>query len=167
MSKIIKDHQIVDDTWLWIKDPEQINDEILQDTKGQYIFPLAIWLENQDILSQHTNKGLWLDSHQGPENINVDLEKLDVIAIHFPAFGDGRGYSYARLLRERYGYQGEIRAVGDVLKDQLFNLMRCGFNAFAVREDRDIEVALSGLKDFSEVYQSSVEQPDPLFRRHQ
>ncbi|MBF2963171.1 DUF934 domain-containing protein [Pseudomonas aeruginosa] len=71
----------------------------------------------------------------------------------------------ARLLRERYGYKGEIRAIGDVLRDQLFFMRRCGFDAYAIRADRSPEDALASLDDFSEVYQTSVEQPLPLFRR--
>jgi uncharacterized protein (DUF934 family) len=85
--------------------------------------------------------------------------------VHFPTFTDGRGYSTARLLRERYGYRGELRAVGDVLRDQLFYLSRVGFDAFALRQDQDAEGALASLADFSESYQASVERPQPLFRR--
>lgn len=88
-----------------------------------------------------------------------------MIAVNFPAFTDGRGFSSARLLRERYGYKGEIRAIGDVLRDQLFFMRRCGFDAYAIRADRSPEDALVSLDDFSEVYQTSVEQPLPLFRR--
>jgi uncharacterized protein (DUF934 family) len=68
-------------------------------------------------------------------------------------------------LRERFAYNGEIRALGDVLRDQLFLLRRCGFDAFAVRQDKDIEAALAGLNAFSESYQTAVDQPQPLFRR--
>ncbi|MFB1037435.1 MAG: DUF934 domain-containing protein, partial [Sinobacterium sp.] len=75
------------------------------------------------------------------------------------------GYSYARLLREKYGYSGELRAIGDVLKDQLFFYKRCGFDAFAMRADRDAGAAISSLKDFSDSYQVAVDQPEPLFKR--
>ena len=85
--------------------------------------------------------------------------------MNFPKFTDGRGYTTARLLRERYAYLGEIRAIGDVLRDQLQNLRRCGFDAFAVREGRDLEDALRGFADFSEHYQTAVTEPQPLFRR--
>jgi len=78
---------------------------------------------------------------------------------------DGRGYSIARLLRERYGWRGELRAIGDVLRDQLFYLTRCGFDAFELRAGQDAQAALTALADFSEAYQSSVERPQPLFRR--
>ncbi len=95
-------------------------------------------------------------------------ERLGAIArveVNFPKFTDGRGYSIARLLRERYGYRGELRAVGDVLRDQIYYLSRCGFDAFLLREDQDAEEALPACNDFSEAYQASVERPEPLFRR--
>lgn len=109
--------------------------------------------------------GVWLDSHEDVEAIAGDLEHFAVIGVNFPKFTDGRGYSTARLLRDRYAYRGEIRAIGDVLQDQLFYMKRCGFDAFALREDKDIEAALSGLNVFSETYQAAVDQPQPLFRR--
>jgi len=76
-----------------------------------------------------------------------------------------RGYSYARELRTRYKFQGEIRATGDVLRDQLFYLQRCGFNAFEVRADRSIEEAIAGLQDFTVTYQGDVTDPRPIYRR--
>ncbi len=88
-----------------------------------------------------------------------------MIAIEFPIYRDGRGYSQARILRDRYSYEGELRAVGDVLKDQMFYLHRVGFNAFEVRADRSIEDALKSLKDFSVTYQPAVDNPLPLRRR--
>ena len=78
---------------------------------------------------------------------------------------DGRGYSIARLLRERYGFKGEIRAIGDVLQDQLFPMKRVGFNAYALPEGKNLDKALASLRVFSETYQAAVDQPQPLFRR--
>ncbi|HEY6240935.1 MAG TPA: DUF934 domain-containing protein, partial [Burkholderiales bacterium] len=88
-----------------------------------------------------------------------------LIAVNFPKFGDGRGYSIARLLRERYGFRGELRAIGDVLHDHLFFMEQCGFDAFALREDQDAQEALSVFGTFSDAYQTSVQRPVPLFRR--
>jgi uncharacterized protein (DUF934 family) len=87
------------------------------------------------------------------------------VEVSFPSATDGRGYSIARLLRERHGYGGELRAVGDVKRDQLFNLARCGFDAFLLLKDEDADGALGAFDDFSEAYQASVERPLPLFRR--
>jgi uncharacterized protein (DUF934 family) len=93
------------------------------------------------------------------------LAGIKVIAINFPRFGDGRGYSIARLLRERYGYKGELRATGEVARDHLHAMAQCGFDAFELREGEDPQEALAAFGDFSETYQATVAQPQPLFRR--
>jgi uncharacterized protein (DUF934 family) len=85
--------------------------------------------------------------------------------VNFPKFTDGRGYSTGRLLRERYGYRGELRAIGDIFRDQLLYLSRCGFDAFVLRPGEDPQAALAAFGDFSEAYQAAVDRPLPLFRR--
>ncbi|MBC7804331.1 MAG: DUF934 domain-containing protein [Candidatus Parcubacteria bacterium] len=90
---------------------------------------------------------------------------LGVIAVNFPKFGDGRGYSIARQLRERHGYKGELRAVGEVARDHLHAMAQCGFDAFELREGENAQEALKGFGDFSEQYQATAAQPVPLFRR--
>ena len=95
----------------------------------------------------------------------VALEGATRVEVHFPKFGDGRGYSLARLLRERYGYRGELRAVGHITRDLLFFLESCGFDAFELREGENPQEALAAFEDFSESYQASVARPQPLFRR--
>ena len=90
---------------------------------------------------------------------------LTVIAINFPKFGDGRGYSIARLLRERYGYRGELRAVGEVARDHLHAMAQCGFDVFQLRKGENPQEALTAFGDFSEQYQATTAQPVPLFRR--
>ncbi|MGA9665176.1 MAG: DUF934 domain-containing protein, partial [Gallionella sp.] len=93
--------------------------------------------------------------------------QFSVIAVDFPKFADGRGYSIARLLRTRLGYRGELRAIGDVLRDQMFYMQRVGFDAFAARTDKDIGDARRGLSDFTFSYQASSDERLPLFRRVQ
>ena len=90
---------------------------------------------------------------------------IGAIAVNFPKFGDGRGYSIARLLRERYGYKGELRAVGEVARDHLHAMAQCGFDAFELRAGEDPQEALKAFGDFSEQYQATAAQPAPLFRR--
>ncbi len=167
MSKIIKNDRIVDDAWEILKLAEGETAESVTLPETPALLPLAVWLARKDeILARTaTEFGVWLDSSEGPEAIAGDLERVALIAVNFPKFTDGRGYSTARLLRERYGYRGEIRAIGDVLQDQLFYMKRCGIDAYAVRADKDIEAALAGLRVFSETYQAAVDQPQPLFRR--
>ena len=94
-----------------------------------------------------------------------DVARLPLIAVDFPKFGDGRGYSTARLLREKYRYTGELRAIGDILRDQLYFLLQCGFDTFALQPGRDVAGALAAFDDFSDSYQATVAQPLPLFRR--
>jgi len=143
----------------------------LQIPAGKVIVPLSAWLARKDELAPRLAKGelgVWLDSFESPEALveSIDnLNRLALIAVNFPRFADGRGYSFAMLLRTRYGYTGELRAIGDVLHDQLFYMKRVGFDAYAVRADKNIEDALRGLNDFSEPYQSAVDVPMPLYRR--
>ena len=104
------------------------------------------------------------------DDLSVLTEKIKSAAridVNFPKFGDGRGFSIARLLRERYGYQGELRAVGQVARDHLYYMEQCGFDAFLLREGEDAADALAAFDDFSERYQSTVAQPVPLFRRRE
>lgn len=160
MQKLIKDGQIIDDNIIVID--ADFEGEI---PNSAVIVPLTYFKEHKTVLEKRSDVGVWLDSHEEPEALIDDLDSLPVIAINFPKFGDGRGYSYARLLRDRFKYKGELRAIGDVLQDQLFYMQRCGFNAFAVRADRDINSALTALTTFSSSYQAACDNPDPLFRR--
>ncbi|MFQ3323254.1 MAG: hypothetical protein ACI90U_001074 [Pseudomonadales bacterium] len=162
MPNIIKGGEIVADDWK-VLDKDTSVDSALE--KGKLIVPLHYWLANSEALNARGDIGVWLDSDEDTDNIEDSCNHLPVIAVNFPNFADGRGYSYARLLREKYGYSGELRAIGDVLKDQLFFYKRCGFDAFAMRVDRDASDAISSLKDFSDSYQVAVDQPEPLFKR--
>ena len=166
MSRIIKNRQIVDDTWNVLKLSEGETPESVDLPGDNPIVPLAVWLARRDeLLARQRPVGVWLDSHEGPEAIAGDIERFAVIAVNFPKFADGRGYSTARLLRERHGFTGELRAIGDVLQDQLYYMKRCGFDAYAVRADKDIVAALAWLDDFSDSYQAAADQPQPLFLR--
>lgn len=169
MAKIIKDQQIVDDHWQLIKlaDGESAETVALPlPPHSPVIVPLAVWLARKaELIARGAPLGVWLDSDETAEAIAADLERFALIGVNFPKFTDGRGFSTARLLRERYAYRGEIRALGDVLQDQLFFMKRCGIDAYAVRADKNIEAALAGLRDFSDSYQAAVDQPQPLFRR--
>ncbi|TRX74951.1 DUF934 domain-containing protein [Pseudomonas mangiferae] len=163
MQRIIKDGRIIDETWHTLA-----KDATLEGMSNcdDLIVPLALWRDHAHALkARDGGLGVWLDADEEIEEIADQLEHFQVIALNFPAFTDGRHSSTAYLLRQRYGYQGEVRAIGDVLRDQLFALRRCGFDAFALREDRDPEDALKAFDDFAEVYQASSDQPLPLFRR--
>ena len=163
MQQIIKGNKVVQDSWELL--PKDATLDQLTNT-GDIIVPLALWLEHAHALKARDGRlGVWLDSDEEAESIADDLKHFAVIALNFPVFSDGRNYSNARLLRDRYAYKGELRAIGDVLRDQLFYMHRCGFDAYALREDHDAHEALASLQDFSVVYQAATDQPLPLFRR--
>lgn len=165
MARIIKDRRIVEDRWHIVKPANDGAFPSLPDD-ADIIMPLKLWLVRKGMLAQRTGRtGVWLDSHQEPELLAADAASLPLIAVNFPRFADGRGYSIARLLRERCAFRGELRAIGDVLRDQIYYMHRCGFNAFDVRADKSIEDALDAFSDFSDSYQTSVDQPIPYFRR--
>ncbi|TBV09879.1 DUF934 domain-containing protein [Phytopseudomonas dryadis] len=163
MQRIIKNGQVVDESWHLL--PKETTLEELSNC-DDLIVPLALWVEHGHALkARDGGLGVWLDADEEIEEIANQLDNFQVIALNFPAFTDGRHSSTAYLLRTRYGYKGEVRAIGDVLRDQLWALKRCGFDAFALREDKDPQDALKAFEEFSEVYQASSDQPLPLFRR--
>ena len=165
MSKLIKDGSIVENTWTLIAKPEGDAAEFSVPA-GQVIVPLSVWLAQKSQLQARTDVGVWLDSDETADQIGADANQFAVIGVNFPGFMDGRAFSTARLLRERYGFTGELRAVGNFIRDQLCYLRRCGVNAFAfANPEADLAVALKSLNDFNEYYQASVDQPLPLFRR--
>lgn len=144
-----------------ISEPSQIPEDVSQ----PLLVSLALWQEQRARLQAFTQLGVLLASDQFAEQISADLAHFVLVGIEFPKFADGRGYSTARLLRERYGYTGELRACGDVLLDQLLYLRRCGFSQFSLRDDQQEAYAPRALTVLSDQYQSSVDQPQPLFKR--
>jgi len=162
---IIKNKAIVSDDWTILRLSENETPESITVPAGKIIVPLKVWQTQRADLQARAELGVWLASHERPEELKGEVEKFDVIAVDFPKFGDGRGYSIAYNLRARLGYVGELRAIGDVLRDQLFYMQRVGFDSFAPRPDKNIHDALKGLTDFSETYQISLDQKLPLFRR--
>lgn len=163
MPKLIKDGAIATNDWQVIEKAEQ--PDTAPAPSGLILVHVSQWNTQQSNLSQRSDVGVWLDSDDSPEGIEGNINNLPVIAVNFPAFADGRGFSLARLIRERQGYQGELRAIGHFMRDQLCYLQRCGFNAFDCDDDINAEEAISSLNDFTEYYQTSVNEPKPLFRR--
>jgi len=130
---------------------------------------MATLIKNRRIVPQSAQSPdgevLRLEPADDPASVADRLGRVARVEVNFQKFGDGRGYSIARLLRERYGYKGELRAVGEVVRDHLFYMESCGFDAFLLRDGEDAEDALGGFTDFSEAYAASVARPRPLFRR--
>lgn len=140
-------------------------DELL--TGDYWLIHAEQYALNADRLNNVTSVGLWLDTDDNVELYRDAIEQSTVVAVYFPVFSDGRSFSNARLLRERLRFQGELLAIGAFMQDQLFYLRRCGIDSFLI-DDADsakIESMKISLADFSEVYQSSCDQPLPLFRR--
>jgi uncharacterized protein (DUF934 family) len=166
-EEIIKNAAVVANDWGLLRLAEGDSAESVVVPAGKAIVPLAVWLaQRADLAARLPDIGVWLASDERPEALGADVALLAVIAVDFPKFTDGRGYSIAYNLRARLGFKGELRAIGDVLRDQLFSMHRVGFDAYATRPDRSIHDALKGLSVFSETYQASWDDKTPLFRRH-
>jgi uncharacterized protein (DUF934 family) len=151
--------------------PEQITGTEIPAT-GKIIVPLSVYIAKKDALATRmdiASQGIWLDTHETLESLIEavgDINQLPIIAIHVERFADGRIFSLGTLLRTRYSYKNELRAFGDVLRDQLFFLKRSGFTSFQIRADRSAEDALASLNDFTAPYQGAVDEPRPVFQRY-
>lgn len=156
--RIIKNRQIIEDAWnvLPVEGEPSAN--------GDLFVGLGVWNEAAAIAKRTGKTAPVL--RPGDDLTNVrDLAQTPLLAIEFPKYTDGRGYSVARLLRERYGFKGELRAVGNVLRDQLLYMQRCGFDAFALQPGKDIQGALEAFEELPIRYQADAELNQPLYRR--
>ncbi|MGN6315111.1 DUF934 domain-containing protein [Trinickia sp.] len=169
MTSIIKNRSVVHDDWTVVRaDDNGVHPALDALPAGRVLVPFALWKVAREALLASRAKdalGVWLAPDDEPADLAGDLDKISLIGVDFPVFRDGRGYSTARLLRDRYGWTGELRAIGDVLRDHLNFMARCGFDAFAVRADKDIHDALRAFEEFSVKYQGAFDTPEPLFRR--
>ncbi len=148
--QIIKDKQIVDDSWSYVADDAELKN-------GDISVSLARWKKDKQQLLKTSGKiGVRIGPADSVEDIAADLKDIQLIELDFPAFADGRIFSHAWLLRGRYNYQGEIRATGHFMRDQVYYLSRVGVNAFSLGKTEDLPVALSNLNDFSVNYQKSI-----------
>jgi uncharacterized protein (DUF934 family) len=148
--QIIKDKHIVDDTWQHIGDDEKI-------PAGDVTLSLARWqLEKHALLHHAGQMGVRLNSTDDVAVLADDIKRLALIELEFADFADGRSFSQAWLLRERFGYNGELRAIGNYMPDQAFYLARVGVNAFQPEKFADLPVMLAKLNEFSVHYQRSV-----------
>jgi len=161
MAKLIKNGAFVtDDPWVRVADDEMVVENS--------VITLDRWIHEQAELQPLASRGklgVYLREDQTADLLAEQCRNFAVIEINFPKFTDGRGYSAARLLREQYSYAGDIRAVGDILIDQLFFYMRCGFSSYALRDDQNEENALAAFTSFTQPYQAAVDSDKPLFAR--
>lgn len=166
-SNLIQENQIVDNPWQIVAKEAEFS---VADANDYLLLPLATWLQHAEQLQNKKTIGVWLDSDESPEPLKDICKSIAVIAINFPVFADGRGYSYARTLRDYYHYTGDVRAIGDVLHDQMYFYKRCGFSSYLIRDDANAEQALAGLNDFSANYQAGSDQSNskqdiPVFHK--
>ena len=145
---LVKNGKIATDTFVHVADDADLPDD------GAILVSAARFLENPEAILRRPGKSgvIW------PNNRDVDdlvpyLDRLAAVALVFPTFRDGRAYSQARLLRERYHYRGELRATGQVLRDQFMFMLRAGFDAFEVKKEADAEAFANTAKRYSVFYQ--------------
>ena len=162
--RVIKAGKALEDDWQRIAEPDP--GQTLPE--GDLILPLDYWRNNREALSRHVGRiAVCLNGDDSLDDVSNALDQFELVALEFPKFTDGRSYSHARLLRDRFGYRGEIRAVGEVLRDQLFFMQRCGIDAYQVREDKDAQDALQGLSDFNVKYQTAADGAPPVYKLRQ
>ncbi len=160
MPTLVKNLGVARDDWTLLEAPEA-NAHV----PARAILPLAAWLEGSAALKARTDIGVWLAGDADPEANAAALAALPLLAIHIPAFADGRGLSLGALLRTRYGFGGELRAFGDILPDLAPYLHRCGFDAFVLADDRAAHAAIEAVGAITGHYQASATVPLPAFRR--
>ena len=150
---LIKDGRVAEDPWVRLDDEDQ------PEAGAPVLVSLERWQSDRDrLVGRNAPLGLWLRSDQSPSDLAEDLDHFAVIALEFPKFSDGRAFSYARLLRERYHYKGEVRAVGEVLRDLLLYMHRCGFDAFKIDRDDAEDRWQAALEEMSVWYQPTADK---------
>jgi len=164
LPEIIRHRRVEADLWRVLDAAESV----AALPEGPVAVTLPAWIaRREELFAGRDPVGVWLAPEDDPARLKPDIGLLDLIAVHFPRLADGRGYSTGALLRGRFGFRGELRAFGDIGRDHLLQLERCGFDAFALAPGRDPHAALAAFDEFSVRYQGSVDDPLPLFRRRQ
>jgi len=159
---LLKDGQIVADQWVHVEDDAGIAEELA------VVVSLERWLDQAETLGRRNAPvAVALRNDQSPSQIVDALEAIDAVFLTFPAYTDGRAYSQARLLRQRYGFRGEIRATGNVLHDQYPLMLRCGFDAFEVADGADIDGWKNAVTVISDNYQTAGDGVQAIWAKRQ
>lgn len=162
MGNFIKDRKSQEDSWTPYTGLEDMDNL----PSGDVYVPFDEWKSSRDaLLKRNSRLGVILENTDNVAELIEDFDRLDLVVLQFPKMADGRAFTQARLLRERFGYKGEIRAVGDVLHDQIFYMQRCGFNSFEMRPDQDIPTALGAFDEMTVTYQPAADEELPIWRR--
>lgn len=150
--QILKDQQLTDDTWTFVPDDTELPTDPIDIT-----ISLQRWDQEQANIKDYAGRvGVRLNPEDSPESLPSSLIDAPLIEINFPTFTDGRGFSIAKILRTHLNYEGEIRAVGQFMLDQIFYLSRVGVNAFALGNEKNLADAMAMFNEFTETYQPSV-----------
>ena len=157
MQTIIKDRGI-------IESPFKVASEF-HPNERHVLLPLSVYAEHVEALEGRDDIGVWIDAGEEVGSLAPQIACLPVIGLNFPAFFDGRNLSTATLLRRDHGFTGELRAIGDVRRDQVLEMEHCGINAFELAPGQDPESVLAGLTPFTYNYQATIRRPEPLFRQ--
>jgi uncharacterized protein (DUF934 family) len=165
MANILKNGQVHHDAWQVLRPEADTDPATLNVPTGQWLVPFATWQAQASALKSRTDVGVWLSPNDDLAAVAQHFSSWPLVAIDFPKFTDGRGYSIAWRVRNHYKYQGELRAIGNVLVDQLFFMLRVGFDTLALDSKVSAATAESHLTPFPDVYQGSTDNPEPLFRR--
>lgn len=153
MPKLLKNGSVIADTWTAVADDAPLPADV------PVIVSLQRWQTDREaLIASGAPLGIRLEPGEHPQVLSDDIDLFDLIALSFPSFTDGRGYSYARILRERMDFVGELRAVGDVLRDQFLFMHRCGFDAFEVKKDADAEAFADALSVVASAYQPALDE---------
>lgn len=163
-KQAIVQQEIVDNEFTHIAETEELT--VADLPNGQTSVPLNLWLDNKaKIMARDGLTAVQIGSDELPEDLVNDLADIDVIVLPFTTHNDGRSYSHAYKLRQRYGFKGQIRAIGDVKFDQLDFLNRVGCDAFELPDEEDLKTALRAFNEFSTVYQPSTDGAHLIFSR--
>ena len=154
---VIKNGKIVEAPCRHLKDEDPI--------PGSGPFSVSLKRFKQEASNLGVNAGVRLLPNESPLELEGALSSLPRIVLEMPAFTDGRSFSQARILRTEMGYTGEIRVMGDFLRDQMFFLSRLGADTFEFAEGTDLEDRLTAFREFSVTYQAACDEPQPLYRR--
>ena len=161
MSKLIR---LTAGEFVWADDRFTIVADDERAPEGDVIISLTRYQAEGEMLLGHSRDvGVSLESDQSVDDLAYDLPRIPVVALAFPKYRDGRAYSGARLLRERYGFTGEVRAVGDVLREQARFMVRCGFDAFEPADGSTPQQWAQAVGRFRHVYQRAADDLSPLF----
>ena len=167
MGTIIRNRTLVSDSW---SRPEIAVDggPSTAQVAGDVIVTLPTWrAAREQLLARAGRNGVEVNGDEEPESLLPDLAHFSLVAVRFPKFSDGRGCTLGYLLRTRYGFLGELRATGDIFRDQLRALEDCGFDAYELRAGEDPVAALASFTAISTAYQGTAREPRPLFRRRE